>query len=318
MKKNSAIDGLRFVCNILVVGFHAGMFPGNVPVTDEGRLLGAVSCAMWWLGIPMLFVISGWCFFHGAERMTFKWWLDKLRNRVWRLLVPFLIWGAIFTALYCVLGRYSPRVAERLAERQITDCWGYLCEVLNMRGYILYGPLWFLRTLFACAIVAPLIGWPLFVSRQQSLFSAMSLFVMLLGGFMIGRTLEAGGFVQYPWYGFSCFGIGAWIAVNGECLAPVKRFLNGSILGRFGRSAWAQRWLLPTGMFVYVVHIFVNRIVQYSLCRSVDGAFGRLSLVFLLSFGVSVVVPVVLWHLLNTCCPRLFSVLDGRGIASRV
>ena len=158
MKQNSTIDGLRFMCNILVVGFHAGMFPGYVPVSCESRILYVLSNAMWWLGIPMLFVISGWCFFHGTERMSFKWWLAKLKNRFWRLIVPFVVWGAIFTAIYCALGNTSPRVAERLAERQITDLWGYVRAVFNVREYILYGPIWFLRALFACAIVAPLIG----------------------------------------------------------------------------------------------------------------------------------------------------------------
>ena len=313
LKRNATVDGLRFVCNILVVVFHAGMFPSSVPASNECTILSTISDAAWWLSIPVLFVISGWCFFNGYEYVTFQWWVGKLRNRWWRLLVPFLLWGAIFTALYCFLGNMSSRVAERLVEHRVIGFIGYVRMVFNFNDYVLYGPLWFLRALFVCALISPLIGYVLVVGRRTWWHRMMSLGVICLCGYAIGYVMCANGWVVCPSYGFACFGVGAWLAVNG---VRVLRFRECRVLRLFtavGNSRWCQKWLLPTGMFVYVTHLFINRIVQYSLCGHLIGGVGRLSVLFIVSFVVSTVFPIAVWHFMNRYCPRILALLDGHG-----
>ena len=311
--RNATVDGLRYVCNILVVVLHAGMFPISVPGSTECAILSTISDAAWWLSIPVLFVISGWCCFNGFEHVTFQWWVGKLSNRWWRLLVPFLLWGAIFTALYCLLGSVSSRVAERLIEHRVTEIAGYVRMVFNFNDYILYGPLWFLRALFVCALISPIIGHVLAVGRRTCWHRMMSLGLICLGGYAIGYVLHENDWVVCPGYGFACFGVGAWLAGNevwmlrfGEC--RVLRLFKA-----IGNSRWCQKWLLPTGMFVYVTHLFVNRIVQYSLCGCIYRGAGQFGLLFIVSFTVSVVSPIVIWHLMNRCCPWLLALLDGRG-----
>ena len=312
-KRNATVDGLRFVCNILVVVLHAGMFPSSVPASIECTILSTISSAAWWLSIPVLFVISGWCFLNGFEHVTFQWWVGKLRNRWWRLLVPFLLWGAIFTALYCLLGNKSSRVAERLVEHNVKDLVGYVRMVFNFNGYVLYGPLWFLRALFVCALVSPIIGYVLAVGRRTCWHRMMSLGLICLGGYAIGYVLHENGWVVCPGYGFACFGVGAWLAVHGVRMQSLRRCRILCLFTAVGDSRWCQKWLLPTGMFVYVTHLFVNRIVQYSLCGHLSGGVGRLSVLFIVSFVVSAGSPIVIWHLMNRCCPRMLALLDGRG-----
>ena len=312
-KRSSTVDGLRFVCNILVVVFHAGMFPYSVPTSVECHILSFLSNAAWWLGIPVLFVISGWCFFTGFERVTFQWWCWKLRNRLWRLLVPFLLWGAIFTALYYMLGSMSSRVAERLVEHNVTDFVGYVRMVFNFNGYVLYGPLWFLRALFVCALVSPIIGYVLAVGRRTYWHRMMSLGLICLGGYAIGYVLHENGSVVCPCYGSVCFGVGAWLAVNGTWMFRFRKCRFLRLFAVVGSNRWCQKWLLPTGMFVYLTHLFVNRIVQYSLCGHLKEGIGRLSALFLVSFVVSAGFPIVIWHQMNRWCPRILALLDGYG-----
>lgn len=311
-RRNATVDGLRFVCNILVVVLHAGMFPSSVPAGIECTILSTISDAAWWLSIPVLFVISGWCFFNGFEHVTFQWWVGKLRNRWWRLLVPFLLWGAIFTALYCLLGNKSSHVAERLVEHRVTDFIGYVRMVFNFNEYVLYGPLWFLRALVVCALVSPIIGYVLAVGRRTCWHRMMSLGLICLGGYAIGYVLHENGWVVCPGYGFACFGAGAWLAVHGVRMQSLRQ-CRMRLFAVVGNSRWCQKWLLPTGMFVYVTHLFINRIVQYSLCGHLSGGVGRLSALFIVSFVVSAGSPIVIWHLMDRFCPRMLALLDGRG-----
>ena len=312
-KRNATVDGLRFVCNTLVVVFHAGMFPCADPASIEGTILSILSDAAWWLSIPVLFVISGWCFFNGFEHVTFQWWVGKLRNRWWRLLVPFLLWGAIFTALYCMLGSMSSCVAERLVEHRVTGFVGYVRMVFNFNGYVLYGPLWFLRALFVCALISPILGFVLAVARRTYWHRMMFLGVICLGGYAVGHVMHEKGWIVCPCYGFMCFGIGAWLAVNGGRMLRFREYRFLRLFAVVGNSRWCQQWLLPTGMFVYLTHLFVNRIVQYSLYWHLNGGVGRLSVLFMVSFVVSMVIPIVGWHLMNRYCPRILALLDGRG-----
>lgn len=299
------------VCNVLVVVFHAAMFPASTCMSKERVLLGSIGEVAWWGSIPVLFVISGWCFFNGFKLVDMEWWKHKLTNRFWRLLLPFVLWGAIFTALYCAIGNLSPRVAERLQEHHIAGMGGYLRMVFNADGYLLYGPLWFLRALLACALISPLMGWAFMVFKRSFLLRLICLGMIGIVGYAVGQSFRAIGWVQYPEYGFMCFGVGAWVAVNGNSVSRLRKWLIPFAV--LGSNRWVQKWLLPVGMFLYLTHLFVNRIVHYSMWRFVDGSVGQLSAVFVASLVISTGVPIVLWHLMNHYCPRVLALLDGRG-----
>lgn len=309
--QSDAVNGLRLFCNILVVVFHAAMFPASICMNKEKQFLDSVAKIAWWGSIPVLFVISGWCYFNGFKRVGVAWWTHKLTNRIWRLLLPFILWGAFFTALYCAIGNLSPRVAERLQEHHVVGLDGYLRMVFKADGYLLYGPLWFLRALLACALISPLMGWVFMIFRRSFLLQLICLGIISIVAYAIGLTFRAIGWVQYPGYGFVCFGVGAWMAVNGSILVCLSKCF--APFAALGSNRWVQKWLLPVGMFLYLTHLFVNRVVHYSLWRFVDGGVGQLSAIFVASLVISAGAPIVLWHLMNHYCPRVLAVLDGRG-----
>ena len=70
-RQSTTVNGLRLTCNILVVVFHAAMFPCPVSQNVECRTLSFISDVSWYLSIPVLFGISGWCFFNCFEHITF-------------------------------------------------------------------------------------------------------------------------------------------------------------------------------------------------------------------------------------------------------
>lgn len=154
MKRSAEIDGLRFGCNLLVPLIHAGQFP---------VALGGIEFGIWsYLGsyfaeaaLPTLFLMSGYLFFVGeGDGRTLVW---KLLRRIRRLLVPFLLWNAVFCALYLLVGHCSPRAAERMDAAGVTSVLGFVREVFNFTRPLLYGPLWFLRALFFLAVFGAIV-----------------------------------------------------------------------------------------------------------------------------------------------------------------
>lgn len=300
--------------------------------------------------LSTLFLMSGYLFFFGNDDIETI--IRKLFRRVRRLLIPFFFWGAIFCALYLFVGKYSPRASERLGSAGIQTVSGFCRIVFSLTGPILYGPLWFLRALFwlsmagvairlllvKChntylkasiylAIVVLAIGVLPFLSMRL-VVPAYGIALYFLGGwfatiglnpvdyFHRGRwwwlalLLIATGFL----FVFSLLHISVW-----ACLEQVVWWVSAFAffgwargLSVFATNAWCRKWLLPTGFFVYIIHMFVNRIIFHAVAGHLPAIPGALSVITLVALGVSIVVPMLIWHSMSRACPRLTAILDGK------
>ena len=347
MKRSAEIDGLRFGCNLLVPLIHAGQFP---------IALGGIEFGIWsYLGsyfaeaaLPALFLMSGYLFFVGeGDGRTLIW---KLVRRIRRLLVPFLLWNAVFCALYLLVGHCSPRAAERMDAAGVTSALGFVREVFNFTRPLLYGPLWFLRALFFLAVLGAIVRLAVMrIRKGRFLVYGVFVALALIGGFYWNLS------IGIPPYAFALYFLGGVIAEWGRGPAEVFRrtrwvwlgflfagtsflfFADSSEWGLaqgwrqlvwfgaafafwgwarefsfFATNSWCSKWLLPTGFFIYVIHMFINRMIFHAAASHLPTIPGALSVVSLATLLVSILIPMLIWHGLSRILPRLTAVLDGR------
>lgn len=347
MRRSAEIDGLRFGCNLLVPLIHAGQFPVALGGIEFGiwAYLGSYFAEA---ALPTLFLMSGYLFFVGeGDGWSLVW---KLLRRIRRLLVPFLIWNVVFCALYLLVGHYSPRAAERMDAAGVTSVLGFVREVFNFTRPLLYGPLWFLRALFFLAVLAAAVRLVMMRMRKGH-FLVYGVFVALalIGGFYWNLSIGIppyafalyflGGVIaewgrdpaevfrrtRWFWLGFLLAGTSFLFFADSSARGLVYGWKQLVWFGVafafwgwarefsfFATNSWCSKWLLPTGFFVYVIHMFINRMIFHAVASHLPTVPGALSVVSLATLLVSILIPMLIWHGLSRILPRLTAVLDGR------
>ena len=119
-KMSAELDAIRFAANYFVVAIHLMILLGS-------SYCGGVEYSFWkWfsqsfapIAMPTLFFISGYLFYVGIGEGGV---LGKIRRRVGRLLVPYVLWnfmvGSLF-ALLVVLGFNKAASADLTSPSQL-------------------------------------------------------------------------------------------------------------------------------------------------------------------------------------------------------
>ena len=303
MRHDPSIDGLRFAGNVLVVLFHASMFFDPQASGLDGKCLWLVSKTAWIVGMTVLCLVSGWCFFNGFERQSAEiglgaWWVDKVVRRVRRLLVPYLLWGMLFALAYWLMGSFSQEAAARISTMEADSVGGCVRNVFNFTTWVLYGPLWYLRALFLCALLSVVWAAAFRLSRK----SWVRMCAAAVIGVVVTWCVKAVGLRGFGDFIFILFGVGGGLAV---ACPNVTKWIP-SVFARFAENSLVSKWLLPTGMFLFVTHLAVNRIILI-VVRGWSIPFAYIAV-----FMGSCVVPIFAWHILNKICPKVLSAFDGR------
>ena len=168
---SQALDLLRFPLAIVVLIVHiseAVIIDGSTfPICREisyfihGFFAGQ--------SVPIYYFISGYVFFLGIE-LTCKKYLQKLKNRIHTLLIPYLLWNSIFVirAIMVSLPCFSQFVTdyESLNLTIPRLLWAFWDSGKGIRPsttfhsfaiYPIDEPLWFVRDLMIVVLIAPFI-----------------------------------------------------------------------------------------------------------------------------------------------------------------
>lgn len=352
------IDWLRFPLALAVVFIHAFVQDDmditrlhESPLTLESIydftriLLTRQGMAF---AVPAFFMISGFLFFYKTHDFTFDTYLSKLRRRIRTLLVPYLLWNALWLLfaegklLLGVLVNGNPLVSMWEQNGQYA-LWNNNVWHVALRTPLLL-PLWFLRDLMVVALCSPLIHWAV---RKGGAWA-----VALLGiCFVTGACPQVDGLSITPFFWFTA---GAYFSILGKdmveslyhwrkpaCVASVALLLAlgwthggdnaydlrplyiiasivsvvslGAYLVRTGKAKVYPR-LAKASFFVYLFHPFVI----FAMPSSLQQAYAVLRGHTLLSLLLYLVMPFVTmavclyaYYLLDRHLPSLLSLLTG-------
>lgn len=155
---------LSFVAMICVIFIHAYNYTNTFlqPTTmiDEGLHAGAmvqflISNSLTRFATPLFFAISGFLFFVAFRKFTFKGYLRKVGNRARTLLLPYIIWVALWTGIAAVVVLaagmdYFPILAEKLGGLYRGEWWQVITGPVPFQA-------WYILDLFKLVLVSPLI-----------------------------------------------------------------------------------------------------------------------------------------------------------------
>ncbi|TCD25564.1 acyltransferase [Pedobacter psychrodurus] len=325
--RNVWVDYLRSTVTVLVVAHHAALayttfsvfntdayILSTHPVVDRSRwaLLDGVVSFNDTFFMSLMFFLGGLFFFSSINK---KGSLSFIKDKVFRLLIPFLLLGtmlmllAYFPSFYLMSGS--------------TNIWVYIRDFFTTEAWPV-GPPWFLWLLFVFNLVAALFHQ--LINGRKNFFlelnlnkstKAFSLFLILFLIGLLAYLPMAGYFGPYSWTGigpfdfqlsrlvlyFAYFGIGAVVGklaisegVFAEDSSPVKHYRLWCLLAII---AFISFLFLPDllkevlGQKLMVNQIAIVNNTLFVLCCTLT------SIAFLTTFSKLVVKKITWWDSLS-------------------
>lgn len=233
--------------------------------------------------VPLFFFFSGFLFFYG-KKFNRNVYQQKLRSRVWALLIPYLLWNVI------AFFKESVTYPEILTWRRFILCFFSWCGKLEMKSLIERAicpvdyPLWFIRDLMIVMFFTPIIYWAI----QKNRVWVLICFGLVCSGVYI--------FLEDCWLrqltmAFFFFSWGAYFSINR--LDFVKEFRKVFFFPIIYLFLLAGNLLL------------MGETVVHSLIDTATVLFGVVSIINMVSYVNSTPSPI--WILLNKSCFFVFA-----------
>lgn len=353
---SAAVSQLRLPLIMGVLLIHSNVpalqqaWTGSLPDAPQWALqaVGNVSLTLDRTVTSVFFFISGFLFFLGSEPFSAAVWRGKLRRRASTLLLPYLIWNAVFLIFHFAKSIFSPSAGIPVGSgRGIIG--SAVCAFWNYTdGCPADLPLWYVRDLMVTVLFAPLIR---ILVRAKSAAAGVPLLAAWL--WLFPQAGVAGVNPQAFFY----FALGAFFSVNGISLTIRRRTVVvaaalvvvtitvfaqqafGSACGEafrlaavaaivtigFGASPMRQNsrtgraWRQISGItfFIYAAHaLFASASVRL-LCSAIptSNAAGLLA-VYVLSPLLTLAATLLLHAILHRLSPLSARVLNGGRQAS--
>ena len=335
---SSKIAGFGFVCAFLVVMIHV---PQPVPVDS--------STPAWWLfrltagtfgrlGVPFYFAASG--FFLARHFGEPSWWRNETVKRVASLLVPFLLWLALWNAAEGALAVLSNLRSGAAATAGFPTGRALLARIgISPFDYPSDVPLWFVRSLFlyvaASGILLPML-------KRAGLALPAAMLALSAALQLVGGESDACRFLSrfVSLHGLFYFLVGASLSM-GVLRMPQRSALTAlacaaGVVGLFASqflAAWNVAWhgvlhelSLPLALLaawrafpcvswprsltsltfpVYVLHVFAIRALDVAM-------YGRLSCAALMvKYVAASVISLGAAMALRAMLPRFHALAFG-------
>ena len=276
------IDLFKVILTIGIVCRHAtwAEVGGDLPLF-QGVTRGITAITE--ICVPLFFVLSGYLFFLNCpEKPTAAYFGDKLKRRIFTLLIPYLIAVIIAFVCYWAAGRYAPSLVS-----------GYFGDKLYDPVFVFWtGPinlsLWFIRELMVCCLLSPLV-WLLV--RYTRVFGVIALGA--LWAFHIGPM---------PIF---CFTLGAWPAIQNLRIQKVSDWMK---LHPVKVTPASRAWCY----FIYLYHYLLLIGIKKGLVAVLkpESSWGYLGC-YVASVVIVLALMTGLFYLMRRYIPRITGVLIG-------
>ncbi len=346
-KDLDVIKLLRFPLIVGVVCNHSKILSYGFSESFLGKLqylLSDIVCHP----STIFFIFSGYLFFRNIDQLTPQTYIQKIKNRIKTLLIPYLIWDLLYLlfiwGIQVVLGMTSTANHKVIADYSFTEglslFWnGYY------NGKPINFPLWFIRDLMIVVLFSPILYYVLWAEKKY--LKSFSLLLIGLGMlFVLGLTDETKTIPSYSALFF--FTLGAYYAMNKKSFIPssswgyaltiiylglvlLQMFLFGAewmpyvyrtckIFGSFTIIYWASKLcnkqpnqrIWDSNFFVYVSHMFVLASIREVSKQILPLEIEWLALCYY--FG-SITLVVTICVMLNLClqkyAPKTTAILLG-------
>ncbi|MBD5252313.1 MAG: acyltransferase [Bacteroides sp.] len=174
---SQSLDLLRFPLALMVVVVHVFSWRSNVETgweyLDTFRMVNyarsIIKATLADTRVPFYFFMAGYFFFK-SRTFSINVYIQKLRNRVHSLLIPYILWISI--AIVIVVITFIPPIGNfqnnrdlhnlNISISSILNCfWNYdgslVGKPIDNHGYPLVTPLWFVRDLMIVVVTTPLL-----------------------------------------------------------------------------------------------------------------------------------------------------------------
>lgn len=256
--RSQSLDLLRFPLALVVLIIHTfntnGLtIQGNTLSIDDMPILLAVNRFIDGFlrgqSVPIYFFISGYVFFIGSG-LTKDKYLNKIKNRVKSLLIPYIIWNLIgilkrFITLMPCLAHVFPGGSKTQLDLSFpailmafwdrTKCLFVepVSVTVSNDMYPITVPLWFIRDLMIVVVCTPLLYWLFRHTRHY--------FVLILGIVWFALYDFNLGHIHQLITAFFFFSWGGYMSVYQK-----------DMISEFGKYFKASMWIYPLMALLFV------------------------------------------------------------------
>lgn len=326
VQRKYTLDLLKVLLCVGIVVRHAelvGMVDRSAAFAgfNRGMMLFTELC------VPMFFVISGYLFFLNVpEKPNGRYFVNKIRSRVFTLLVPYLIANAIAFLCYWLAHRFAPdMIAGFFGENWKHPLFIFWTGPINLS-------LWFIRDLMYSILLSPVIYFFVRYTRIWGVigigllwfFQLLPLwinFCFILGAWAAVHRVDAENLCRKtgPWFLliYICAFIVAYPVKSAHLIALVLLAGLPICLYAASRLMSVFKWNIPVGwqawcFFMYLYHYIPEIFFKKVLNQFLDpGSFWSLMLVFVLVSVLTLVSVTGLFWVMKKWLPRTTRVLVG-------
>jgi hypothetical protein len=172
--------------------------------------------------VPLLGLISGWLL---GTQYKAPWW-KTAQKKARTILLPLFIWNAVLLFIMMSLPWFEPGWPRP------ADGWGWFFKFFPLQDYPTNSPLYFMRDLFLCMLLAPVLLWFFDRFGRRAMIGLLALTIAF-------ASLPYEGWVWQDWVP----GIGGkpvWLLLTRPVILPT--FVTGLILARRGIDIRAPRF----------------------------------------------------------------------------
>lgn len=333
---SKVISFLRFPLILLVVLIH-------VPRIENGPeyyniISTFLSSVVSGIAVPMFFAISGYLFF--LSEFTTTKYCDKLRKRVYSLLIPYLLWN-LFSLIVLVLPHYKSY--DFTVKNVLISFWNCHDSFIHaVSSNPIDFPMWYIRDLMICNLMAPAYYYIIRYTKFMLPLTFIALWVFGILSPVTGISVIAVAFYSFGAYMaihhrnviderkglWSVVGVILFTALC-LCLSVVRDMNHREVIicltSLVGilcipsatcklckkESSFFNHvcQLTRCSFFIYAAHAIIIKPIYNTLERI---GHAPEIIVYFLTFAVTVGVCYAGWWLSNRFMPRFSKLINGR------
>lgn len=281
--------------------------------------------------VPLFFFISGFLFFYKTPEFSQEIYIQKLKNRVRSLLLPYIFWNLVVILFFFLAQTFLPDGLLSGRNKPITDysladwLWAFW-DTSKINPHLqktlpINSPFWFIRDLLVVVLCSPLI---------YRLLKSMGLYLVVgLGLLWLWKPyFYQPGLSSVSFFFFTA---GAYFSTHNKNFVDIMKAMRSSLLPVYLLSFVAAFYLLGTRWwsYLYCAEVLLGVILAVALMAEgiekerwrpnsflANGAFfifayHRLPLVFVIKFLFKLVRPQsdILLLFLYLAAPGLIIIL---------